>query len=236
MRWKRWRGVRRRAGGDPAGGDRGSGDRAGGDRGGGAFHAHGRYSSLGPTWDIVTLEPVTYPPEQRLGSRRRFRGPADLHAGNELGDGELTGGDDRNIQRRNEDRLHAEAGRPVPRRFGEVTAEDVKFSFERAAGKQKLYPDAKEEDVPSFATDWAALDQIRVTGKYSGEIVLTEPYVPISTITLSYASSGFVVSKKAVEQKGRAFGTSPLEPALSCCELGGGQGANRRALRGVCGG
>ena len=101
-------------------------------------------------------------------------------------------------------------GVPFHDGFGEVTAEDVKFSFERAAGKQKLYPDAKEEDVPSFATDWAALDQIRVTGKYSGEIVLTEPYVPISTITLSYASSGFVVSKKAVEQKGRAFGTSPI--------------------------
>src|SRR3954471_21872052 len=50
--------------------------------------------------------------------------------------------------------------------YGDVTAEDVKFSFERflktdAAGKKAIYAD-----------DWLALDHVEVTGPLTGKIVL----------------------------------------------------------------
>src|SRR5690554_2662197 len=49
--------------------------------------------------------------------------------------------------------------------FGEMTADDVKFSFERIAD-----PATKSE----FPSDWTALDHVEVTGTYSGTIVLKE--------------------------------------------------------------
>lgn len=69
---------------------------------------------------------------------------------------------------------------------GEMTADDVKFSFERII----------KHDSP-VKGDWGPLDHVKVTGKYSGVIVLKKPFVPLWNITLPYGC-GTIVSKKAV--------------------------------------
>ena len=67
--------------------------------------------------------------------------------------------------------------------YGEVTAEDVKFSYERIAGltKPKL-------DSP-YKGDWAPhLQEVQTTGKYEGTIILKEPFAPLMTTTLPVPS------------------------------------------------
>lgn len=86
---------------------------------------------------------------------------------------------------------------------GELTAEDVKFSFERIA-------DPKNESP--YQGEWATLKEVQVTGPLSGVIVLNEPYMPLWLSTLPY-SSGFIMCKKAVEAAGGKFTAEP--PATS---------------------
>src|SRR5262245_51100859 len=50
--------------------------------------------------------------------------------------------------------------------YGEVTAEDVKYSFERI-----LQSDWKDS--------WSSLDHVDVKDKYSGVIVLNKPFAPV---------------------------------------------------------
>jgi peptide/nickel transport system substrate-binding protein len=94
-------------------------------------------------------------------------------------------------------------GIPFHGGYGEVTAEDVKYSYERIAGltKPKL-------DSP-YQGDWAALKEVKVTDKYSGTIILKEPFAALMATTLP-VFSGIVHSKKAIEEKGDAYGTSPI--------------------------
>jgi peptide/nickel transport system substrate-binding protein len=73
--------------------------------------------------------------------------------------------------------------------FGDLTAEDVKYSFERIANPKNQSP---------YMTDWSSLDHVEVTGDYSGVIVLKEYFAPLWTSTLPEAS-GLIVCKKAVE-------------------------------------
>jgi peptide/nickel transport system substrate-binding protein len=81
--------------------------------------------------------------------------------------------------------------------FGPVTAEDVKFSFERVAN-------------PDSASAWAyafdALDHVEVTGERSGIIHLKAPSAPFWVTTLPYYM-GHIVCKKAVEAAGGKFTT-----------------------------
>jgi len=86
---------------------------------------------------------------------------------------------------------------------GEMTAEDVKFSFERIAGltKPKL-------ESP-YAGDWAALKVVEVKDQYSGTVILKEPFAPLMTTTIPQ-QAGEIVSKKAVTELGDKFGTSPV--------------------------
>ncbi len=77
--------------------------------------------------------------------------------------------------------------------FGEVTAEDVKFSYERfreknAAGK-----------LPTYAADWEALDTVEVTGKYTGKIRLKSAS-PMLWATVLPDASGCIISRRAMEQ------------------------------------
>lgn len=74
--------------------------------------------------------------------------------------------------------------------FGEVTAEDVKYSFERIADP---------EFDAAYHLDWAALDHVEVTEQYAGTIVLKEPFAPLWHTSLPYGS-GAIVCKAAVEQ------------------------------------
>ncbi|HSA81481.1 MAG TPA: ABC transporter substrate-binding protein, partial [Geminicoccaceae bacterium] len=76
--------------------------------------------------------------------------------------------------------------------FGEMTANDVKFSYERIAdlGQASEYRD-----------DFAALARVEVLDRYRGVIVLKEPFAPLWTSTLPSAS-GCILSRRAVEQAG----------------------------------
>ncbi|MFE3838503.1 ABC transporter substrate-binding protein [Pseudogemmobacter sonorensis] len=84
---------------------------------------------------------------------------------------------------------------------GEMTAEDVKFSYER-------FLDPAVEAV--YGSDWAALDSIEVTGTYSGIIHLKRPFAPLFTSTLPHAS-GLILSKAAMAASSKpVIDTDPL--------------------------
>jgi peptide/nickel transport system substrate-binding protein len=87
--------------------------------------------------------------------------------------------------------------------YGEMTAEDVKFSFERIAGLTKPAIDSP------YQSDWEALKEVEVHDKYSGTIVLKKPSAAVLATTLPYGS-GRIVSKKAVDERGDEFGTQPI--------------------------
>jgi peptide/nickel transport system substrate-binding protein len=88
--------------------------------------------------------------------------------------------------------------------YGEVTAEDVKFSYERIAG---LTTPAIESP---YAGDWAPhLKEVVVHDRLSGTIVLNEPFAPLLRSTLP-APSGYIIPKAAVEERGEAFATDPV--------------------------
>ncbi len=76
--------------------------------------------------------------------------------------------------------------------YGELTAEDVKYSYERF-----LDP----EVASSYKDDWAKLDHVEVLGKYEGKIILTDTFAPLMTTTLPL-NSGSIVSKAYVEEVG----------------------------------
>lgn len=87
--------------------------------------------------------------------------------------------------------------------YGEATAEDVKFSFERIAGLTKPALNS------TYENDWSALKEVKVTGKYTGEIILKEQFAPLFTTTLP-GNAGLIVSKKAYEKLGKKFATHPI--------------------------
>ena len=87
--------------------------------------------------------------------------------------------------------------------FGEMTAEDVKFSFERFAvapvnGKESPYKG-----------DWANLKAVEVTGQYTGRITLDKPRAALMAIAIGDVS-GSIVSKKALEARGVEHNTRPV--------------------------
>ncbi|WP_040142676.1 ABC transporter substrate-binding protein [Rhizobium etli] len=79
--------------------------------------------------------------------------------------------------------------------YGELTAEDVKFSFERF-----IKPNAEGKPV-TYAKDWSALDRVEVTGPLEGRIILKNPAPALYTIALA-DGSGRIISKKAFEALG----------------------------------
>ena len=83
--------------------------------------------------------------------------------------------------------------------YGEVTTEDVKYSYERYIDPELNSP---------IIGDWLALKEVEIVDKYSGIIHLKEPFAPIWWSTLPY-TSGAIVSKKATEEAGGKFTTDP---------------------------
>ena len=84
--------------------------------------------------------------------------------------------------------------------YGELTAEDVKFSYERF----KPSDDGKKA---AYADDWAALDHVEVTGKYTGRILFKNPAPAIFVIGICDGSGG-LLSKKAVGELGDKIATT----------------------------
>jgi peptide/nickel transport system substrate-binding protein len=74
--------------------------------------------------------------------------------------------------------------------FGPMTAEDVKFSYERF---QATGPDGRK---PAYAEDWAALDRVEVTGALTGRIILKHPSPALWTTALADVS-GAILSRAA---------------------------------------
>jgi peptide/nickel transport system substrate-binding protein len=83
--------------------------------------------------------------------------------------------------------------------FGELTADDVRFSYERIADPA---------EASEYRDDFAALERVDVVDRYAGAIVLKEPFAPLWTSTLPSAS-GCIVSRAAVMQAGGRFTTVP---------------------------
>lgn len=85
--------------------------------------------------------------------------------------------------------------------FGEMTADDVKFSYER-------FLDPAVNAV--YQSDWDALDRVEVTGKYRGVIRLKKLFAPLFTSTMPHAS-GLILSRAAMEKSGEpVIVTDPL--------------------------
>ncbi|UWQ43616.1 peptide ABC transporter substrate-binding protein (plasmid) [Leisingera aquaemixtae] len=84
--------------------------------------------------------------------------------------------------------------------FGAMTAEDVKFSFERIVDEATDSPNKP---------DMGPLSHVEVTGEREGTIVLKEPFAPLWSIALPYIT-GNIVSKKAWEAAGGKATSDPL--------------------------
>ena len=87
--------------------------------------------------------------------------------------------------------------------FGEMTATDVKFSFERFA----VAP-VGGKDSP-YKGDWANLKGVEVTGQYTGRIVLEKARAGLMAIAIGDVS-GSIVSQKAVMARGVEHNTRPV--------------------------
>ncbi len=88
--------------------------------------------------------------------------------------------------------------------FGEITAEDVKFSFER------ILDPANESTIKP---DVGPMSGVEVTGRHDGVIKLEKPFAPLWTIALPYLA-GTIVCKTALEGAGGRI-TDPIPPAIS---------------------
>ncbi|MGQ4807394.1 Heme-binding protein A [Candidatus Entotheonellaceae bacterium PAL068K] len=85
--------------------------------------------------------------------------------------------------------------------FGEMTAEDVKFSFERQLQRQPGMRFAKNLDV---------IEDITTLDPYTLQITLKQ-YDPVFPLRMVGYQQGYVISKKAVEQYGHDdFGWNPI--------------------------
>lgn len=83
---------------------------------------------------------------------------------------------------------------------GAMTAEDVKFSFERIIAEATESPNKP---------DMGSLSHVEVTGEREGTIVLNAPFAPLWTIALPYIT-GSIISKSATEAAGGRIGTDPV--------------------------
>jgi peptide/nickel transport system substrate-binding protein len=84
--------------------------------------------------------------------------------------------------------------------FGEMTAEDVKFSFER-------FLDPKIQ--ATYLSDWDSLDRVEITGRYTGLIHLKRPFAPLFSATLP-GISGTIVCRAAMLKAGGTVQTDPV--------------------------
>lgn len=87
--------------------------------------------------------------------------------------------------------------------YGEMTSDDVKFSFERY-----LHPDA-DGKVSSYKNDWANLVEVRIHDKYSGSLIFSKPSPAVWDVAI-VGSSGAIQSRKAVAALGAKHSQTPI--------------------------
>ncbi|MCK5836029.1 MAG: hypothetical protein KAH09_02080 [Desulfobacula sp.] len=106
--------------------------------------------------------------------------------------------------------FHLRKGVMFHKGYGEMTSEDVKFSFERIIAP---------ESSSSEKGNWAQLDHVEIIDQYTVKLVFKDRMVQLFTSTLP-SNSGMIVSKKAAEEKGREkfsfnpIGTGPYQLEL----------------------
>lgn len=83
--------------------------------------------------------------------------------------------------------------------YGEMTADDVKFSYERI-----IDPRLNALNVPDMGT----LSHVEVHDRYSGTLVLKSPYAAFIPVAVA-GTSGSILSRKAVTAAGGRFGARP---------------------------
>lgn len=83
--------------------------------------------------------------------------------------------------------------------YGEVTADDVVFSLEKSRDPKRS----------AFASDYAAIDRIEALDPKTVRITL-KSRVPSLLGLLSNYAGGFIVPKKAVEERGEGFRRNPV--------------------------
>lgn len=81
--------------------------------------------------------------------------------------------------------------------YGELTTEDVKYSFERVIDESLASP---------IAVDWGPLQGVEIEDRYSGTIVFREPFAPAWQVALPLYV-GAIVCKQAWEEAGGRIGT-----------------------------
>jgi peptide/nickel transport system substrate-binding protein len=84
--------------------------------------------------------------------------------------------------------------------FGELTADDVKFSFERQIQRTK---------GTRFAKNLTMIKDITVIDPYTVRITL-KTYDPVFPLRMAGYQQGYIVSKKAAEQYGEDFDWNPV--------------------------
>ncbi|NQV43386.1 MAG: hypothetical protein HQ501_00675, partial [Rhodospirillales bacterium] len=77
--------------------------------------------------------------------------------------------------------------------FGELTTEDVAYSYDRMKDSE-------------WKGDYTAYEKVEITDKYSGAIILNQPFSPFPTTTLA-SGTGIILSKKAMEAAGGKYTT-----------------------------
>jgi len=95
--------------------------------------------------------------------------------------------------------FHLRHGVQFQHGFGELTADDVAFSLKKAG-------DAK---TSAFSSELRPVQSIEVVDPYTVRIVLSQNVPNLLGIVTNY-SQGFIVSKKAVEQRGDDFKRNPV--------------------------
>ena len=91
-------------------------------------------------------------------------------------------------------------GVPFHKGYGELTAEDVKYSFERQMQRERGMRFAKNLDV---------IQDIAVLGPYTLRITLKQ-YDPVFPLRMVGYQQGYVISKKAALAFGDEFGWNPV--------------------------
>ncbi|AWC20838.1 putative D,D-dipeptide-binding periplasmic protein DdpA precursor [Aminobacter sp. MSH1] len=92
------------------------------------------------------------------------------------------------------------AGQMFTGDFGEMTAEDVKYSFDR-------FINGDNGKKLAYADDMEALKSVEITGKYTGKLILKHRSAALWLIGICDAS-GAILSKKACEQLGDKIATT----------------------------
>lgn len=83
--------------------------------------------------------------------------------------------------------------------YGEVTADDVVFSLQKAADPKRS----------AFATDYEAIKSVEAVDPHTVRITLANQVPSLLGLVTNY-SGGFIISKKAYEERGEGFTRNPV--------------------------